>query len=189
VRALPEALAWLATRRSSKPFHLAENGPDRAQLEALLKIAARCPDHGKLTPWRFIVYAGDARHAVGEKLAAAARAIDNPSPETVAAARGMLARAACVVAVVSTAKPHPKIPDWEQVLSAGAVCLNLIHAAEAMGFGAVWLTGWAAYDTGGKAALGVAPDERVAGLIYLGAQSQTAEERARPEMAALTTWA
>lgn len=189
VRPMLETLAWLATRRSSKPFHLAEGGPDRAQLVALLRIAARCPDHGKLHPWRFIVYEGGARLAVGEKLATAAAANPGASPETIAAARAMLMRAACVVGVVSTAAAHPKIPEWEQILSAGAVCLNLIHAAEAMGFGAVWLTGWAAYDEAGKAALGVAAHERVAGLIYLGAQSQPAEERARPDVAALTTWA
>jgi nitroreductase len=188
VQASLETLTRLAQRRSSKPFHLAEAGPSRAQIEALLRLGARCPDHGKLTPWRFIVFDGDARREAGEALSAIAAQKDGASPETVQAAKGMLARAACVIAVISTAVPHPKIPEWEQHLSAGAVCFNLLIAAEAMGFGAVWLTGWAAYDEPAKTALGIGQTERVAGFIYLGAQSQPAEERPRPDVAALTTW-
>jgi nitroreductase len=183
-----EMLARMAQRRSSKPFHLAQGGPSRAQIEALLTIAARCPDHGKLTPWRFIVFDGEARGRAGRALAEAAAEQPGASPETIAAAGAMLTRAACVILVVSTAAPHPKIPEWEQHLSCGAVCLNLIHAAEAMGFGAVWLTGWAAYDAKAAEALGVKAGERAAGFIYLGAQSEPAPERARPNVAALTTW-
>lgn len=183
-----DMLKRLAQRRSSKPFHLAENGPDRGQIEALLTLAARSPDHGKLTPWRFVVFTGNARVEVGETLAAVAAAKPGATPETIAAARATLARAACVIGVVSTAAEHPKIPEWEQILSAGAVCFNLLIAAEAMGFGAVWLTGWVSYDPDAKAALGVQEKERVAGLIYIGAQSQPAEERPRPDVAALTTW-
>lgn len=189
VAANASMLALLATRRSSKPFHLAEPGPDRAQIEALLTLAARCPDHGKLAPWRFIVISGAARAQLGEQLAAIAANQPGAAEATVDAARAQLSRSPVVVAVVSTAAPHAKIPEWEQILSAGAVCYNLILAAEAMGFGGVWLTGWAAYDARAKAVLGIAEAERVAGFIYLGTQTQSAEERPRPDVAKLTTWA
>ncbi|MFZ4071335.1 MAG: nitroreductase family protein [Caulobacterales bacterium] len=189
VNANPAMLALLATRRSSKPFHLAEPGPDRAQIAALLTLAARCPDHGKLAPWRFIVIAGEARARLGDELAAIAANQPGASEATIDAARAQLQRSPVVVAVVSTAAPHAKIPEWEQILSAGAVCYNLILAAEGLGFGGVWLTGWAAYDARAKAALGVTEAERVAGFIYLGTQTQSAEERPRPDVAKLTTWA
>lgn len=178
--------AHLATRRSSKPFHLVEPGPDPAQRDAILTLAARCPDHGKLAPWRFIVFEGEARARAGDLLAAAAALQPDATEQTIAAVRGSLLRSPCVVAVISTARVNPKIPEWEQILSAGALCHNLLLAAEAFGFGAVWLTGWPAYDDAAKAALGVAPEEKVAGFIYIGMQSQPAEERARPDVAALT---
>jgi nitroreductase len=183
-----ETLALLARRRSSKPFHLAEPGPSNAQIEALVRLATRVPDHGKLTPWRFIAYAGEARETVGERLAAAAALQPGASPETIAAARGSLARAPCAIVVASTAAEHVKIPLWEQQLSAGAACYGLLIAAEAMGFGAVWLTGWMAYDPAGKAALGVADHEQVAGIIHIGTQTQAQTERPRPDLAAILSF-
>jgi nitroreductase len=188
-QASPDTLALLARRRSSKPFHLAEPGPTRAQIEALLALATRVPDHGKLCPWRFIVFAGEARARAGERLAAAAGAQSGATAETIEAARASLARAPCVIVVASTAAEHVKIPLWEQHLSAGAVCYGLIIAAEAMGFGAVWLTGWMAYDPAGKAALGVGDHEQVAGIIHLGTQTQQQTERPRPDLARVVTWA
>jgi nitroreductase len=170
-KASPDTLALLARRRSSKPFHLAEPGPYPGQVEALLRLATRVPDHGKLAPWRFVVLQGDARGRVGDLLAAAAAEQAGASAETIEAAR------------------HPKIPLWEQHLSAGAVCYGLLVAAEAMGFGAVWLTGWAAYDQGAKAALGVGAHEQVAGYIHIGTQIQTQTERPRPDLSRIVTLA
>lgn len=188
-QASPDTLALLARRRSSKPFHLADPGPSRGQLEALLRLATRVPDHGKLAPWRFVVFTGEARHTAGEALARAATADPGASAETVESVRQSMTRAPCVIAVISTAAPHVKIPLWEQHLSAGAVCYGLLVAAEAMGFGAVWLTGWAAYDSGAREALGVQPHEQVAALIHIGTQTQQQTERPRPDLDRLVTWA
>jgi nitroreductase len=188
-QASPDTLALLARRRSSKPFHLAEPGPSRAQLEALLRLATRVPDHGKLAPWRFVVFTEEARHTAGEALARAAAADPEASAETIEAVRQSMTRSPCVIAVISTAAPHVKIPLWEQHLSAGAVCYGLLVAAEALGFGAVWLTGWAAYDSGAKEALGVQPHEQVAALIHIGTQTQQQTERPRPDLDRLVTWA
>lgn len=188
-KASPETLALLARRRSSKPFHLSEPGPNEAQLAALLRLATRVPDHGKLAPWRFVVIGGKARGQVGDRLAAAAAQQPGASAETIEAARQTFTRAPLAIAVISTAAEHPKIPVWEQHLSAGAVCYGLLVAAEAMGFGAVWLTGWAAYDAGAKAALGVAPTEQVAGFIHIGSQTQTQTERPRPDLSKIVTTA
>lgn len=188
-QASAETLALMARRRSSKPFHLAEPGPSQAQAEALLRLATRVPDHGKLAPWRFMVIAGDARAAIGDKLAAAAAQQAGASAETIEAARQTFLRSPFSIAVISTAAEHPKIPVWEQHLSAGAVCYGLLIAAEAMGFGAVWLTGWAAYDQQAKAALGVTPHEQVAGFIHIGTQTQTQTERPRPDLAKIVTFA
>jgi nitroreductase len=187
VRASPDTLRLLAERRSSKPFHLAAPAPTPGQLQALLRLAARVPDHGKLTPWRFIVFEGAGAHAAGEALAAVMEKRPDASPETVAAARVTFTRAPLAVAIVSTAAPHPKIPEWEQFLSAGAVAQNLLIAAHAMGFGGVWLTGWAAENADARAALGLMPHERIAAFVHLGAQTEAQPERARPDVAALTT--
>src|SRR5215467_10622732 len=122
-----DALDLLATRRSVKPIELSGPPPSAAEIDTMLTIAARVPDHGKLVPWRFIVFEGDARLGAGEKIAAVFRA-DHPEAkeEHVAVERMRLARAALVVAVVSRAGPHVKIPEWEQVLSAGAAAMNVV---------------------------------------------------------------
>lgn len=178
----------LKTRRSLPPHQLLAPGPDAAQLETLLGIASRVPDHGKLTPWRFIVIAGDARHRIGETIRAAFAA-DNPGvPEDkLAYEGGRLARAPLVVAVVSTAKPHPKIPEWEQVMSAGAACTSLLVAATGMGFGATWLTEWFAFDRRVLDVLGLSPDERIAGFIHMGTPASTPMDRPRPALADIVT--
>jgi nitroreductase len=182
-----DALKLMALRRSPKPFHLAVPAPRAAQLETILTLAARTPDHGKLNPWRFIVFEGEARHRAGEALAAVMAARGDATAETIKAARESLSRAPMVVAVVSTARPHVKIPEWEQVLSAGAVSYGLIMAAQAFGFGAVWLTGWPAYDADARAALGLKDDEKLAALIHIGTQIESQPERARPDMPAIVT--
>ncbi len=182
-----DTLKLMAARRSPKPFHLAEPAPSAAQLDAILRLAARTPDHGKLNPWRFIVFEGEARHRAGDALAAVMTRQGEVSEETIKATRESLARAPMVIAVVSTAKPHVKIPEWEQVLSAGAVSYGLILAAHAFGFGAVWLTGWPTYDAGARTALGLKDDEKLAALIHIGTQTESQPERTRPEMAAIVT--
>jgi len=184
-----DTLSLLARRRSSKPFPLAAPGQSPAQTEALLRLATRVPDHGKLSPWRFVVINGEARDRLGDALAAAAAQQEATSPETVEAVRLTFTRSPFCITVVSTAAQHPKIPLWEQHLSTGAVCYALLIAAEAMGFGAVWLTGWAAYDPAAKSALGVGAQEQVAGFIHIGTQTQTQTERPRPDLSKTTTTA
>jgi nitroreductase len=164
-----DALELLKTRRSVKPMELAGPGPTAGELEALLTVASRVPDHGKLVPWRFIVFDGDARLRAGDAIAAAYRE-DHPdaAPDQVAFERQRLARAPLVIAVVSRAAPHVKIPEWEQVLSAGAAAMNLVLAAHAMGFAATWITEWYAYDQRVCAALGLKPHEKIAGFVHIG---------------------
>lgn len=181
----------LTTRRSIPAGQLGEPGPDKAQLAEMLVMAARVPDHGKLAPWRFIVYPHQARQAAAEWLAA--RAAVHPQEaerrKRTESAR-QFAVPPLVVGMVSTAAEHPKIPVWEQQLSAGAVCMNLLHAAAAFGFAAQWLTQWYAYDDEALLYLGVAKGEKLAGLVHIGTPQMPATERWRPDIDALTTvWA
>ena len=179
-------LALLAARRSAYAPEMGEPGPSEAELEKLLEIALRAPDHGKLEPWRVLVIRGEARAAMGALLAEITL-VDNPkaSAELVAQERGRFVRAPVVVAVISSPRPLPKIPQWEQILSAGAVCENLLIAAEAMGYRGQWITEWYAYDARVGAALGLdaAAGERVAGFVYLGTSTKPNPERRRPVLA------
>lgn len=183
-----ETLDLLRTRRSVAPHLLAEPAPHGAELDALLTIASRVPDHGRLFPWRFIVIEGEARHRVGAAIAAAYRA-DNPDADEarVATERDRLARAPLVVAVVSRAAPHVKIPEWEQLMSAGAVCMTLVTAANATGYSTSWLTEWFAFDRRVLDALGLDPQERIAGFVHIGTPTQAPVERARPALADIVT--
>ena len=183
-----DTLELLRTRRSVAPQLLGEPGPTAEELDLLLTIAARVPDHGRLTPWRFIVLEGEARHRIGEAIAAAYRA-DEPTADAarIEVERGRLARAPLVVAVVSRARPHVKIPEWEQTMSAGAVCMALVIAANAMGFATSWLTEWYAFDRRILDALGLAPDESVAGFVHMGRPTVAPVERPRPNLADIVT--
>jgi nitroreductase len=166
---MPDALELLTTRRSFKAVELVGPAPSEAEIDTLLTVASRVPDHGKLAPWRFIVFEGEARRAAGEAIASAFRAkYPDAKPEHIAAERERLTRAPLVIAVVSRAAPHVKIPEWEQVLSAGAAAMNLVTAAHALGYGANWITEWYAYDRGVLDALGLAQHERIAGFIHIG---------------------
>lgn len=175
-------LEMLALRRSIKVAHLAEPGPDEATLSKILEIGARVPDHGKLGPWRFIILAGEARHAYGSQVATLLKS-RNPKldDESFQLESGRLARAPIAIAVVSTAGPHTKIPEWEQILSAGAVCHNVMLVARGFGFGSVWLSEWLAYDQDALALLGLTQTERLAGFIYLGTATEAPIERPRPD--------
>jgi len=180
---MPDALELLKTRRSVKPIELGGPGPTGAELETLLTIAARVPDHGKLKPWRFIVFEGEARLAAGAIIAEAFKSQRaDATAEQVEFERKRLARAPLVIAVVSRAGPHVKIPEWEQQLSAGAAAMNLVIAAHAMGFAASWITEWYAYDRGVLDRLGLAPNERIAGFVHIGRPAKPPEDRERPKL-------
>ena len=181
-------LSFLKTRKSASAKAMGEPGPTAGQLAEILQIAVRVPDHGKLSPWRFIVFEGQARAAIGKKFASRWQALHpEHGSETLKFVESFFLRAPVVVAVVSTAAEHPKIPVWEQQMSAAAVCFNMVLAAEALGFDAQWQSDWVAYDEGAKKDMGIAPSEKVAGLIYIGTSSIPLEDRPRPDAASLTT--
>ncbi len=186
-----ETLDLLRTRRSVKPDMLAEPAPSAEELETILTIAARVPDHKKLVPWRFMVFEGEARAAAGEIFAAACRAEENePSPIRLETERTRFLRAPLVVAVISRVAKRPGAPEWEQILSAGAAAFNLCLAANAMGYGTSWLTEWVAYSPFVRERLGLAENERVVGFIYIGTPKEKPEERERPLLADIVTrWA
>jgi nitroreductase len=175
-------LSHLATRRSGRPRDLVEPGPDAAQLRQILEIAARSPDHGKLAPWRFVHVASDRRAAFGETLQAAYRAgrAEPPARLEIEAVQRFATQAPELVVLLSTPIAGHKIPVWEQELSCGAVAMNLLHAAAAMGFDGGWVTGWAAYSPQVLEALGGRAPERVAGFLFLGTTGVELEERPRP---------
>ena len=186
---MPDALELLKTRRSVKPIEMTGPGPSAADIETLLTVAARGPDHGKLAPWRFIIFAGDARLAAGQKIAEAFRAgRPDATAEQIEFERQRLARAPLVVAVVSRAAPHVKIPEWEQQMSAGAACMNLLTAAHAMGYVGSWLTEWFAFDRAVLGALGLAEHERIAGFVYIGKPTKAPEDRDRPKLDSIVTY-
>ena len=185
---MPDALELLKTRRSVKPIELAGPGPTASEIETLLKIASRVPDHGKLAPWRFILFEGDARAAAGEAIASVFRA-DRPdaTPDQINFERNRLARAPLVIAVVSRAGPHVKIPEWEQQLSAGASAMSLVFAAHALGYAASWITEWYAYDRRVLDALGLSPNERIAGFVHIGRPAKPPDDRERPMLDSIVT--
>ena len=185
---MTDTLDFLKTRRSVKPREMSGPGPSPAELDTILTIGARVPDHGKLAPWRFIVFEGDARARAGEVIAAA---LSSSKPDTAAAdleaAKRSLTEAPLVIAVVSSIKPHPKVPPWEQELSAGASCMNIVSAATALGYGANWLTGWYAFDRNALDGFGLAAHEKIAGFIHIGTPTRPNEDRPRPALAELVT--
>ena len=187
---MPDALSLLTSRRTIPAIALGVPGPDAGQLDTLLSIAVRVPDHGKLKPWRFIVFEGAAREAAGEKLLALKLAedpgLDDARKEQ---ERTRLSRAPLVIAVVSTAAPHFKIPEWEQQMSAAAACMNLVLGAHAMGFAAQWLTEWYAYDEKAKALFGIEEGERVVGFVHIGTPQEEPVDRPRPDVeTVMTRW-
>lgn len=188
--AAPPSLACLDHRRSTPARHLSEPGPDQATLLRMLTSAVRVPDHGKRVPFRFVTLRGDARHALGERLAARSRERDPDAADAVVEKdRERFSLAPLVVTVVGRFGPDEKIPEQERLLSAGCVCFALLQAAQAMDFGATWLTGWPAYDPVVHGWLGLEADERVVGFIHIGTPTLEAPERQRPDpLALLTEW-
>ncbi|MDF0487568.1 nitroreductase [Sphingomonas sp. H39-1-10] len=183
-------LALLATRRSGKPRDMIAPGPSPEQMETILTIAARTPDHGKIAPWRFVIVPGDKRDRLAEVITEAYRAERPQATRVELESLVQFAHQAPALVVVLSA-PHPtsKIPLWEQELSAGAACMNLLTAAHALGFVGGWLTGWPAFSDAVRDAFGAAP-ERIAGFIFLGTPERTLDERPRPELGdVVSTWA
>jgi nitroreductase len=177
-------LDLLLRRRSVSANSLGEPGPSAAELELILTAAARVPDHKKLVPWRFIIFQGEARAAFGAVLAATCRAEEQDVGQfrlEMEAARFL--RAPVVIAVVSRVVENPAAPEWEQILSAGAACQNLVIAATSLGFGVQWITEWYAYSKGVRAVLKLAANERVAGFVYIGTAKEKPDERERPALA------
>jgi nitroreductase len=183
-----DTIEILKRRRSAPPPLMTGPAPSADELATILTVASRVPDHGKLVPWRFLVFAGDARDRAS-RLALDMRLAEKPDLDEAARAeeRRRFTRAPLVVATISRSAPHTKIPEWEQILSAGAVCMNMIVAARALGFSATWLTEWMAYDSRFRAAIGLAEHERIAGFIHIGRTTGAIEDRPRPPLAEIVT--
>ena len=182
-------LSLLSTRRSGKPRDLAAPGPDAGQLQQILEIAARTPDHGKLAPWRFVIVPGDKRAALAMVITDAYRA-ERPQASRleIEALEQFATQAPTLVVALSSPRTDSHIPLWEQQLSAGAACMNLLHAAHALGFAGGWLTGWSAYSDAVRDAFGAEP-ERIAGFLFLGTAAKQLEERPRPDpQKIISTW-
>jgi nitroreductase len=179
-----EALELLALRRSSSPQTLVGPAPEGPELDSLLRLAARAPDHGKLFPWRFIIVRGKAKAELAARYEALAK--DRPDPEKAAGVLFKLKGPPLAIVVVSRVTDSP-IPAWEQLLSSGAVCENLLIAATAMGYGANWITDWYSYDPKATAILGLVDGERVAGVVLIGTPTEAPLERVRPEVDQITT--
>lgn len=177
----PHALDLLLTRRSGSAKAMEGPGPSKKQIEDILRAGARAPDHGKLFPWRFILFEGKGRQRMGDILAEVAEA-EGERTKQVEEERSRFLRAPLVIGVISAAREQHKVPVWEQELSAGAVCQNILIAATAQGFVGNWLTEWYAYHPAVKQKMGLKPGERVAGFIYVGTAKDALEERPRPEM-------
>ena len=181
-------LSLLRTRKSASAKAMGAPGPTPEQLAEILSLAVRVPDHGKLTPWRFILWEGDARGQFGDVMKARWSELHPEHGEqTLGFVHGLFLRAPTVLGVVSAAQEHPKIPLWEQQLSAAAVCMNILYAATAMGIGCQWNTDWVVYDAAIAAAMGLAANEKLAGLVYLGTPTAPLEDRPRPDAASLLT--
>ena len=184
----PAALEFLLTRRSRPAKTLMPPVPDRAEVERLLTAAGRCPDHGKLEPWRFIVLQGAAMARLADLAQARGEALGK-SEEDIAKGRSQFDQGHLAAVVVEVQKPSDKIPPIEQSYSAGAACLQLLNAALASGWGANWLSGWPSHDAEFCAnGLGLGSGERVAGIIHIGTERVAPPERPRPDIAALTEW-
>jgi nitroreductase len=187
-RPAPQTIDLLLSRRSGSAKAMTSPGPSPADLRTILLAAARVPDHGKLFPWRFIVFEGEGRTRFGELLAQAlTEGEPSQSAERLDIERARFLRAPVVIAVISHVREAIPIPEWEQILSAGAACQTMLIAAHAMGFVANWITEWPAYNATVKERLGLKPGERIAGFVYVGTAAAPLEERVRPDMDRIVT--
>jgi nitroreductase len=185
---MTDALELLRTRNSSRAQDLGPPAPTDAQLSEMLSIAARVPDHGMMKPWRFIVLSKETRAPLVEKLVANFRAGNPNAPEQDAEKqKARFGGSPVIVVVVSRTAPNPKVPEMEQLLSAGAACMNLLNAATALGFGANWLTGWAAFDKSSKELFGLKDNEQIVGFIHIGMPKAEPFNRPRPELSEIVS--
>ena len=179
---------FLSQRRSAPIDLLREPGPSQAEIDTLVRIASRVPDHGRMAPWRFILYRGDVRHEIGRRLAELAVKVEGPLPEArLEKERTRFSRAPLVVGVVSVARDNAKIPQWEMFLSGGAAAMSLLIAASALGYGANWITNWYSELEEGRAILGLEKAERVIGFVHIGTFTGDIPERPRPDPATLVS--
>ncbi|MHA6297964.1 nitroreductase family protein [Devosia sp. CAU 1758] len=179
---------YLLSRRSVGAAFLKAPGPDENQLRTMLTIATRVPDHGKLTPWRLVVIADEDRMLAGNELAAiAARTNPGLDEASLEIERNRFLPMPLTIGVISSPKPSEKIPELEQLLSAGNVAFNLVHAAFAMGFAASWVTRWFSFDPEAAAMLGALPGERFVGFVHVGTPTMEPEDRPRPELDAVVS--
>ena len=183
----PETLNLLLSRRSGSAKMMKGPGPNADQLRRILAAGIRVPDHGKLAPWRFIVFEGEGRARMGDILAQCIAGERDASPERIEQERNRFLRAPVVIGVVSRVREQIPIPVWEQELSSGAVCMTIVLAAHAMGFVANWITEWCAYHPQVLARVGLKPTERIAGFIYIGHPVEPLEDRPRPPVDSITT--
>ena len=183
----PAAIALLLSRRSGSAKTMGGPGPSKEQLSQILQAGGRAPDHGKLFPWRLIVFEGKGREKFGAILAEVLEA-EGERPQQIEEESRRFLRAPVVIGVISSAREMHKIPVWEQELSAGAVCQNILIATHALGFVGNWITEWYAYHPVVKEKLGLKPGERMAGFIYIGTATAPLEERPRPEMKKITSY-
>lgn len=179
---------FLSTRKSAPINEMTEPGPSQSEIETILRIASRVPDHGKLAPWRFILYRGEARAEAGKQLAALAEELEGPLQEGRRQQElTRFSRAPLVIGVVFVPKPHPKIPDWEKFLSSGAAAMNVVLAANALGYAANWISNWYSDLPEGRRRLGLKPEERVAGFIHIGSHQGEIFERPRPDLSEIVS--
>ena len=184
----PAALTFLQNRRSRPAKTMARPVPDAAQVTEILTAAVRVPDHGKLEPWRFVVVEGAAMARLADLAEARAKVLGYDAEKT-AKGRGQFDLGLLAVVVISSPKPHEKVPQIEQVLSAGAVCLGILNAAEAAGWGANWLSGWPSHDRGfGEAAFQLLASETVAGIVHIASETNLGPDRPRPDLTRLVQW-
>jgi nitroreductase len=180
----------LLSRRSPPVTKLKDRGPTRGELDLILSAASRVPDHGKLVPWRFIIIAGEARYRIGKELSGI-YSLNNPqaSEERLRSEEIRLTYAPMIVVVIFRGRSNVTIPEWEQVLSSGAVAMNLIIAANALGFATCWLTGWIAYDPAVRNLFGLDTNEKIVGFVHIGSVDTSATpERARPQLSETVSW-
>lgn len=185
---MPDALELLETRRTIANVQLAEPGPSDAEIRRIVAIATRVPDHGKLTPWRFVLYRGAGRARLDALLEPIHRARFPDMPaEKAALEYTRFQRVPLTIGVISRTQEHFKVPKWEQELSAGAACMNLLLAVHALGYAGQWLSGWCSYDAEAAAILGAKEGERIAGLIAIGTPTVPPVDRPRPAYADVVT--
>lgn len=177
---------YMLTRRSSLSLSLEEPGPSADQISQIVTIAARVPDHGKLAPWRFELWTKSARERMHTELSDLLNGMagidDVPKKQK---GTDKLLHAPCLLAVISQADEHPKIPVWEQHLSVGAACMNCLIAANSLGFEAQWLTAWYVYEDAARSIMGLSENEKIAGLIHIGSSTTPKNERPRPDVASI----